>query len=85
MCRAGRAATARWRFHLFRVVEAFLDANEGTTLVQATFREEPAADADTADARRLRREVRQRFKDWWANGDTRRKALADLLRPAEPA
>ena len=27
---------------------AFLDANEGTTLVQAMFREEPAPDADTA-------------------------------------
>ena len=34
-------------FHLFRVVAAFLDANEGTTLVQAAFREEPPADADT--------------------------------------
>ncbi|MEA2803787.1 MAG: hypothetical protein QOE49_3882, partial [Rhodospirillaceae bacterium] len=35
-------------FHLFRVIDAFLDANEGTTLVQAMFREEPAPDADTA-------------------------------------
>ena len=48
MCRAGRAATARWGFHLFRVVDAFLDANQGITLVQAMFREEPAADAGTA-------------------------------------
>src|SRR5471030_407298 len=35
-------------FHLFRVVDAFLDANEGVALDQAMFREEPASDADTA-------------------------------------
>ncbi len=35
-------------FHLFRVVDAFLDANQNVTLVQAMFREEPAADASTA-------------------------------------
>ena len=29
-------------FHLFRVADAFLDANENVTLVQAMFREEPA-------------------------------------------
>ena len=58
-------------FHLFRVVAAFLDANEGTTLVQAAFREEPAADADTATLVAYGESVRQRFKDWWAKGDTR--------------
>jgi hypothetical protein len=57
-------------FHLFRVVAAFLDANEGTTLVQAAFREEPPADADTAALVAYGQSVRQRFKDWWAKGDT---------------
>jgi hypothetical protein len=57
-------------FHLFRVVAAFLDANEGTTLVQAAFREEPPADADTATLVAYGQSVRQRFKDWWAKGDT---------------
>ena len=36
-------------FHLFRVVAAFLDANEGVALDQAMFREEPATDADTKE------------------------------------
>src|SRR5215510_2674099 len=33
-------------FHLFRVVDAFLGANQGVTLVQDMFREEPAPDAN---------------------------------------
>ena len=57
-------------FHLFRVVAAFLDANQGTTLEQAAFREEPAADADTAALVAYGESVRKRFKDWWAQGDT---------------
>jgi hypothetical protein len=57
-------------FHLFRVVAAFLDANEGTTLAQAAFREEPAPDADTATLVAYGRSVRERFKDWWGKGDT---------------
>jgi hypothetical protein len=57
-------------FHMFRVVAAFLDANEGTTLVQAAFREEPPADADTATLVAYGQNVRQRFRDWWAKGDT---------------
>jgi hypothetical protein len=56
-------------FHLFRVVDAFVGANEGTTLVQAMFREEPATDATTADLVAYGTEVRQRFGDWWAKGD----------------
>src|SRR5258708_6585612 len=47
-------------FHLFRVIDAFLGANEGTTLVQAMFREEPAADADTAMLVAYGQKVRQR-------------------------
>ena len=43
-------------FHLFRVIDAFLDANEGITLVQTMFREEPAPDADTAATGGLWRE-----------------------------
>ncbi len=57
-------------FHLFRVVDAFLDANEGTTLVQAMFREEPAPDADTATLVDYGAKVRKRLNDWWAGGDT---------------
>ena len=56
-------------FHLFRVVAAFLDANQGESLEQAAFREEPAADADTAALVAYGESVRQRFKDWWAKGD----------------
>lgn len=57
-------------FHLFRVVQAFLDANEGVTLVQAMFREEPAPDASTADLVAYGTGIRQRFRDWWQAGDT---------------
>lgn len=57
-------------FHLFRVVDAFLDAERGTTLVQAMFREEPAGDADAASLVSYGAGVRQRFRDWWKNGDT---------------
>jgi hypothetical protein len=57
-------------FHLFRVVDAFLDANDGVTLVQEMFREEPAADAGTDALVAYGRTVRQRFRDWWAKGDT---------------
>jgi len=57
-------------FHLFRVVDAFIGANQGTTLVAEMFREEPAADADTASLVAHGQAVRQRFRDWWAKGDT---------------
>ncbi len=57
-------------FHLFRVVGAFLDASDGTTLDQASFREEPAADADTDALVAYGTGVRRRFRDWWVAGDT---------------
>ena len=57
-------------FHLFRVVDAFVGANEGTTLVQDMFGEEPAPDADTATLVAWGEKVRQRFRDWWKKGDT---------------
>jgi hypothetical protein len=57
-------------FHLFRVVDAFLDANENVTLVQAMFREEPAADASTAALVAYGTKVRDRFRTWWQAGDT---------------
>ena len=66
-------------FHLFRVVDAFLDANEGITLVQAMFREEPAPDADTDALVAYGERVRQRFRDWWAQG--RHVARASRCRP----
>ena len=57
-------------FHLFRVVDAFLDANENITLVQAMFREEPAADAGTHALVAYGTKVRDRFRTWWQAGDT---------------
>ncbi len=57
-------------FHLFRVVEAFLDANENVTLVQAMFREEPAADATTEALVAYGTNIRDRFRAWWQAGDT---------------
>jgi len=57
-------------FHLFRVVAAFLDANQGTTLAQAAFREEPKPEATTAELVAYGESVRQRFQDWWHRGDT---------------
>lgn len=57
-------------FHLFRVVEAFLDANENVTLVQAMFREEPAADATTEALVAYGTKIRDRFRTWWQAGDT---------------
>lgn len=57
-------------FHLFRVVAAFLDAERGTTLVQAAFREEPAADADMQSVAAYGASVQERFRNWWAQGDT---------------
>lgn len=57
-------------FHLFRVVDAFLDANENVTLVQAMFREEPAPDAGTDALVAYGTTVRKRFGRWWQGGDT---------------
>lgn len=57
-------------FHLFRVVDGFLDANEGTTLVQAMFREEPQPDANTETLVAYGEKVRRRFREWWQKGDT---------------
>jgi hypothetical protein len=57
-------------FHLFRVVDAFLDANQNVTLVQAMFREEPAADAGTDALVAYGTKVRDRFRAWWQAGDT---------------
>jgi hypothetical protein len=57
-------------FHLFRVIDAFLDANENVTLVQAMFREEPAPDAGTDALVAYGAKVRDRFRAWWQAGDT---------------
>lgn len=57
-------------FHLFRVVDAFLDANEDVTLVQAMFREEPAPDASTDALVAYGAKVRKRFAAWWQAGNT---------------
>lgn len=69
-------------FHLFRVVAAFIDACEGTPLDQASFREEPAPDADAAALVAYGSGVRQRLRDWWASGDTRAaRTLATFYGP----
>jgi hypothetical protein len=57
-------------FHLFRVVDAFLGTNDGNPLIQAMFREEPPADADTKSLVAYGETIRARFRDWWAKGDT---------------
>jgi hypothetical protein len=56
-------------FHLFRVIDAFVGANEGTTLMQAMFREEPAADAGTDALVAYGQKVQQRYRDWWTRND----------------
>jgi hypothetical protein len=56
-------------FHLFRVIDAFVGANEGTTLLQTMFREEPPADAGTDMLVEYGKKVRQRYLDWWALND----------------
>lgn len=58
-------------YHLFRVVAAFLDAERGTSLEQAAFREEPAPDAGMDSIAAYGTSVQQRFRTWWARGDTR--------------
>lgn len=56
-------------FHLFRVVDAFIGANQGTTLLQAMFREEPSADATADELVAYGRKVRERFDEWWRTSD----------------
>ena len=56
-------------FHLFRVIDAFVGANEGTTLMQAMFGEEPAADAGTDVLVEYGKKVRRRYLDWWDQND----------------
>jgi hypothetical protein len=57
-------------FHLFRVIDAFLDANDNITLVQAMFREEPDLGAGTDALVAYGGKVRDRFQAWWRAGDT---------------
>ena len=58
-------------FHLFRVVDAFLEATEGTTLEKRAFAEEPPTDADNDGLVDYGAAVRRRFDEWWRTGDTR--------------
>lgn len=69
-------------FHLFRVVDAFLGATEGVTLVKEMFAEEPANDAGTAELVAYGTKVRQRVQDWWNTGDhPAKKQLATYYGP----
>lgn len=68
-------------FHLFRVVDAFLDAYDGTTLVQAMFAEKPAPDCDTAMLVAFGTRVRQRLRDWWAAHGDQPKTLSTYYGP----
>lgn len=56
-------------FHLFRVVDAFLDANKGITLVRAMFAEEPPPDAGTDALVQYGGTIRRRFDAWSSSGD----------------
>ncbi len=58
-------------FHLFRVVDAFLEATEGMTLEKRAFVEEPPTDADSDGLVEHGVAVRRRFDEWWRTGDTR--------------
>jgi len=58
-------------FHLFRVVDAFLQATEGMTLEKRAFAEEPPTDADSDRLVEHGVAVRRRFDEWWRTGDTR--------------
>lgn len=64
-------------FHLFRVVDAFLDATKGITLVRTMFAEEPAPDAGIDALVAYGGTIRQRFDAWWNSGDV----AADKLLP----
>jgi hypothetical protein len=57
-------------FHLFKVVDAFLDAEQGITLVQAMFREEPAPDASNEALVDYGAVIRDRFRAWRSQGDS---------------
>lgn len=57
-------------FHLFKVVDAFLDAEQGITLAQAMFREEPAPDAGHETLVAYGASIRNRFRAWRSEGDT---------------
>jgi hypothetical protein len=58
-------------FHLFRVVDAFLEATEGMTLESRAFAEEPPNDANVDDLVEHGAAVRRRLDEWWRTGDTR--------------
>lgn len=64
-------------FHLFRVVDAFLDADGGITLVRAMFAEEPAPGAGMDALMQHGGAIRRRFDAWWKSGDL----AADKLLP----
>ena len=57
-------------YHLFKVVDAFLDAERGLTLEQAMFREEPAPDAASDALVEYGTAIRDRFRAWRSDGDT---------------
>lgn len=58
-------------FHLFRVVDAFLEATEGVTLERRAFAEEPPADVDIDGLVEHGAAISRRFDQWWRTGDTR--------------
>jgi hypothetical protein len=58
-------------FHLFRVVDAFLEASDGMTLEKRAFAEEPPADSDSDRLVEHGAAVCRRFDEWWRTGDTR--------------
>ena len=57
-------------FHLFRVVDAFLEATEGITLEKRAFAEEPPTDVASDGLVEHGVAVRRRFDEWRRTGDT---------------
>lgn len=51
--------------HMFKVVDAFLDADDGVTLAREAFAYSPPEDATTAQLAAHADAVRRRFRDWW--------------------
>ncbi|QQS11727.1 MAG: hypothetical protein IPK81_19520 [Rhodospirillales bacterium] len=57
--------------HMFKVVDAFLDADGGATLVREVFADSPPEDTSTAQLVAHADAVRARFRGWWETGADR--------------
>ena len=69
---------AQLTWHLFNVVDAFLEHEKGIALVNGAYNRLPAAGADRADILAYGADVRQRFAAWWLE-----HSRTDWTRPAK--